>query len=286
MITDPGVYQMSAADYHRDPVMGGSLSSSGARKLLPPSCPALFQHWLTAGEKRTDAFDFGHAAHRVILGDGADLVVIDADSWRTKAAQNDRADAYLAGKTALLVKDYAKVLEMARAIREHPDAGKLLVPGTGRAEQVLVWADEPARNTEGPRVWRRAMIDWLPNPTNGRLIVVDYKTAECADGDEFARSAVDYGYHQQEAWYLDAVEACGLADDPAFLFVVQEKKPPYLVNVIELDVVALRIGRYLNREAIELYRRCSAENRWPGYSDDVQLVSLPGWYETRYEDIR
>ncbi|MGW9447058.1 hypothetical protein, partial [Bacillus mobilis] len=44
-ITRPGVYDgIPEAVYHRDPVPGGSLSSSGARKLLAPSCPALFKY--------------------------------------------------------------------------------------------------------------------------------------------------------------------------------------------------------------------------------------------------
>lgn len=38
-ITEPGVYDLPAEVYHADPVEGGSLSSTGARKLLPPSCP-------------------------------------------------------------------------------------------------------------------------------------------------------------------------------------------------------------------------------------------------------
>ena len=33
-ITEPGVYEMPAEEYHADPVEGGSLSSTGARRLL------------------------------------------------------------------------------------------------------------------------------------------------------------------------------------------------------------------------------------------------------------
>src|SRR5258708_26204894 len=38
-----GVYGIPADAYHADPIEGGSLSSSGARRLLPPGCPALFR---------------------------------------------------------------------------------------------------------------------------------------------------------------------------------------------------------------------------------------------------
>jgi hypothetical protein len=54
--------------------------------------------------------------------------------------------------------------------------------------------------------------------------------------------------------------------------------------VIELDALALRIGRDLNRQAIEIYARCSESGVWPGYSDDVESVPLPAWVERAYEN--
>jgi hypothetical protein len=94
-----------------------------------------------------------------------------------------------------------------------------------------------------------------------------------------------FGYHQQFAWYIDAARALGLADDDtAFVFVAQEKTPPYLVSVVQLDEMALRIGRFLNGEALRLYAQCRKTGRWPGYADDVQIVQLPGWYERQFDN--
>ena len=43
VVDEPGVYDgLDEAAYHADPVPGGSLSASGAKLLLPPSCPALY----------------------------------------------------------------------------------------------------------------------------------------------------------------------------------------------------------------------------------------------------
>ena len=62
-LTEPGQYGgVTPEVYHADPVFGGSLSSSGARALLPPSCPALFRHKQLHGEPPKAEFDFGHAA--------------------------------------------------------------------------------------------------------------------------------------------------------------------------------------------------------------------------------
>lgn len=275
VITEPGVYQLTATEYHSDPVPGGSLSSSGARKLLPPSCPALYQ-WALTHPVHSDAFDLGHAAHKLVLGAGEDIVHIDADSYRTRDAREARDAAHAAGKIPMLPDQFQLVSRMAHAAKRHPLVKALLAPGAGRPEQALFWPDPEFG------VWRRALIDWLPEPAEGRrMIIVDYKTTRCASNESFSRDAMDYGYHQQAAWYLDAVDALNLSLDAAFLFMVQEKNPPYLVNVIELDPVAIRIGRALNRRALTVFAECQRTGEWPGYSNDVEHVSLPAWYESR-----
>lgn len=132
----------------------------------------------------------------------------------------------------------------------------------------------------------RGRLDRLPAipTTSGRLIVADYKTAASAAAGAFSRSAANYGYHQQAAWYLDGIRVLLGVEDPAFVFVVQERDAPYLVNVIELDDTALTIGRDRNRTAIAKFNECTDNNRWPGYSDEVQLVGLPRWAEIQAEE--
>jgi hypothetical protein len=273
VITEPGVYEMPHAEYLADPVPGGSLSASGAKRLLPPSCPALFRHYQDHPPESTAVFDFGHAAHRKVLGAGPEIVVIEAENWRTNAAKDKAETARAAGKTPLLAAENDQVLAMAEAIRAHPIASALFSPGYGRPEQSLFWQ-------EG--IWRRARLDWLPLPGPGRMIIADYKTTACADPSAIARHVVNYGYHQQAAWYLDGVRLL-IADDPAFVFVFQDKAPPYLVTVCELDALALEAGRARNRQAIERYRDCAESGIWPGYSQDIELISLPPW-ATRIEE--
>lgn len=278
VITEPGVYDIPADAYHADPVPGGSLSSSGARRLLPPSCPALFRYEQLHGRKPRRVFEVGHAAHALVLGTGPELVKVDADSWRTNAAKDAAAQARERGAVPLLPDEYAEIHAMADALRAHPVARALFDPDHGTPEQSLFWRDKPSG------IWRRAMLDWLPDPGRGRLIVPDYKTTTCAAPDELSKTVHKYGYHQQHAQYVDGAQALGLGgQDAAFVFVFQEKTAPYLVTVIELDALALRIGRDLNRQAIDLYAQCSRSGVWPGYSDDVVLTPLPVWVERAYE---
>lgn len=278
VVTEPGVYEMSSQNYHADPVPGQSLSCSGAKKLLDPSCPALFDWERRNPPPPKDVFDIGHAAHKLALGIGPDIVVVPGDRWDTKDAKQRVAEVRAAGNVPVKADAMEQLTAMAEALRAHPIAKALL--SDGQPEASAFWVDEPTG------IWRRCRFDWLPNPSSsGRLIVPDYKTAASAHPKKWIKSAADYGYEMQAAWYLDAVKALGLADDAAFVFLVQEKTPPYLVSTVQLDVVALRIGRHRNREAIDTYAQCTAENRWPGYAEDVELVSLPRWVEREYEDV-
>jgi hypothetical protein len=275
VITIPGVYDIPNDEYHRDPVPGGSLSSTGARKLLPPSCPALFRYEQDNPPAPRQTFDFGTAAHKEVLGVGSELVVVDADDWRTKKAREQRDEAHARGAVPLKRTEYDQVLAMAGALRAHPIANALLNPARGRAEQALFWRDEPTG------VWRRALVDWLAAIGTRRPIIADYKSTVRADPDSIQRTVHAYGYHCQAGWYLDGALALGYPDDTAFVFICQEKTPPYLVTVVELDGVALKVARARNRQAIEIYRDCTTTGHWPGYSDDIALIPLPAWAERR-----
>jgi len=275
VITEPGVYTMPAEAYHRDPVPGGSLSRSGAKLLLPPSCPALFRWEQDNPPAPKAAYDFGNAAHRLVLGVGPDIEVIDAENWRTKAAQEAKAEAHAEGLVPLLRDDYAEVKAMADALAAHPVARALFNGDTGKAEQSLFWQDERTG------IWLRCRLDWLPDASSGRTVIPDYKTTKAADLESISKALLNYGYCQQAPWYVDGVRAVGHADDVAFVFVFQEKTPPYLVTVVQPDWPAMRIGQALNRKAVDIYVECVASGRWPGYAEDVEIVSLPAWAEHR-----
>jgi len=266
-ITEPGIYDgISNADYHADPVPGGSLSSSGAKKLIAKT-PLHFKHDQQHATHK-DVFDYGTAAHSIILEvDESGLVEVEADDWRTKAAREAKDKAYAEGKTPLLTKDIAQVRAMAEAIRTHPEASYLLQDG--KPEQSAFWQHETG-------VGLRARFDWLPNKRGAGLIIPDFKTAVSAEPGEFARSAASYGYHQQAAFYCDAAKALDLSPDPVMLFVVQEKTAPYAANVIEIHEDDINNGRALNEKAIRLFQECTLKNEWPGYRMG-DPVRLPKW---------
>ena len=279
-ITAPGVYSMDEATYHGDPVPEWSLSASGATKLLRPSCPALYLYDRDHGSKATKAMDRGTLAHSVVLGVGAQPVLIpdellSADGGiRSGEAKRFRDDAEAAGNIVVKSHEWAEIQAMADALRRHPVAGQLF-QRDGAAEQSMFWRDEATG------IMRRARLDWLPDGANarGRLIVADYKTARSADPGKWVKSAVDYGYHRQDANYKAGVKALGLVRDVAFVFVIQEPVAPYLVSVVEMDPEAAALGAAQMDHASRIFAQCLSTGHWPDYTDGrVVSVSLPTYY--------
>jgi len=280
VIAEPGVYPVLDAEaYHADPVPGGSLSSTGARKILPPSTPAAFRWWQQNPEPpQSQAKLDGTVAHSIVLGCGAKVAVLDFDNWRTNAAKEAAAEATARGELPMLRKDYEPILAMAEELLRHKTAAKLFEGA--QAEVSLFWQDDVTG------VWRRARFDLLRQPqASGRLLIPDYKTGQSADPTAFAKSAANLGYHQQGSFYCDAAVALELTDDPVFLFIVQETTAPYLVSVVQLEPLHMRIGARLNRQAIDLYAQCKQRDEWPGYGDEIAHVSLPTWYTRDFLDF-
>jgi hypothetical protein len=272
VIDEPGVYDDIPAEvYHADPVAGGSLSSSAAKKLL--ACPAKYAYERAHPRPPKKEFDLGHAVHRLVLGAGTDLVVVEADNWRTKAAQQARADAYAAGKTPLLLGEWDQVQAMHDALLSHW-AGQFFRGGV--AEQVAVWRDEATG------VMCRAMLDYRVGQR-----ICDYKTAASVNPADLDDAVYRFGYDLQRAFYAEAVQAVGLVDGPpSWVFVAQEKEPPYLVTAFELDGDYAAIGAAKARRAREVWRDCTTAGTWPGYpgTDDVVTIAPPRWARIQEEE--
>lgn len=258
---EPGFYHgLDEREYHAH---RGSLSVSGAKVLL--KAPALFK-WQQDNPVHKDVFDFGTAAHALVLGVGMENVyVTPLDEFRTKEARAEKAEAQRVGLSIITPDDWLRVCDMADALSSHSLAMQLL--SDGKPEVSAFAVDEPTG------VLRRGRFDWL-----GPSVITDYKSAASSQPEAFAAAAARFGYHLQAAWYLDLARDLGHPAE-AFAFIAQEKEAPYLVTVVELDDAAIRRGRELNREALERFRDCTEAGTWPGYirDDDIARVSLPRW---------
>lgn len=264
------VDDLAEAEYHAHPT---SLSQSGAKLLL--KAPALYRH---EQEHRTEkrAYDLGHYAHAKVLGVGAEVVALlrtdpktgeqtEATDFKSPSVGQHAAELRAAGKIPLLRKEIDQVDAMANELAEHRMARRLLAEG--RPEVSAFGIDEETG------VMRRARFDWL-----GKSILSDYKTAETSEPNAFLRNAVKFGYHIQHPWYLQLAADLG-HDAQAFAFIVQEKKAPYIVTVIELPQELVDFGARKAREALQRFRDCTESGVWPGYVPDDTFAqpAAPPW---------
>lgn len=204
----------------------------------------------------------------------------------TKAYALELAQAEADGIRLVQTKERDLAAGMADAIRSHPILGpRFPVEGHEMNELSLSWLTDD-------RVKCRARLDALRWLGDG-LWIGDLKTAADADPDEFGRSAVNYNYLLQAAFYVDGVRACGesldeLLDLPAgtvrsspltFEFVVVEKERPHSVAryVVGDDHVAL--GRRMYERGLALVESSAAIDYWPGYDCAARPLELPGWAE-------
>lgn len=272
LLDEPGRYDIPEEQYHRDPLrhLGGSLSSTTARNLLPPSCPALAR-WEADHPQTKDAYDLGSVTHSLTLGSGCPILEVPAKDWTQagEAGRKAKEQARATGAVPLLTKDLAKARAMRDAVHADPLAHALLtLPGA--PEQTLIWREGDEET------WCRAMFDRLGDPS------VDLKTCDSVDDDHLQKAIWNYGYYIQRAFYRRGYRAIyGTAVDFFFIFV--QKDPPHLVRVVQLDAELERLGEQKVDEALAVWRSCQASGTWPAYPPigDITLIGPPRWASTR-----
>ncbi len=278
----PGIHlDIATADYFADPCTEPSLTQSIASVLLErsPRHAALRHPRLNpAWEPYEDTkFNIGNAAHKLLIGRGKELVIVEADDWRTKDAKAARAEAQEAGKVAILAHQHKTAIEMAASFHEQvseiPDCVGAFMAGGGSAGEVVIIAEY-----EG--VILRSMVDWMRDTTH----LDDLKTTGIsASPDRLPYAMADGGWDLQAAIQeriLDVLDPEGQGRRHHY-FYLQENDDPYEVTVCELPESVMTIGRAKLDKAIGIWRRCMTENRWPGYPRLVHSPVYPPYLEAR-----
>jgi hypothetical protein len=264
------ILSIDAASYHADQVADGPTLSASIAKILVNQTPA---HAYAAHPKLNPVpvkpetkheWDIGTAAHTLLL-EGYDIayIVEGYDNWKTNAAKDERDEARTNGMVPLLRKEWEEVcamVDVARAkIAAFPDS--LLTDG--KTEATLVW--------EKDGVACRSRLDHLRDDFT---LICDYKTSMSADPTWFSeRGIYQNGYEIKMAFYLEAVKAVS-GVDAEFVWLVQEKKPPYEFSVVAPGPDVLEVGRQKVR--------CLASGDWPGYATRIHYAELPGWEDARW----
>lgn len=249
--------------------------------MLVRRSPAHLRDAKAAPRQPTDAMRMGTAAHAWILQpeEAPDLVMVAPKvDRRTKAGKQMWAEFLEeAGDRTIVNEEEATALaKMAGAVAAAPAAQAVLGAAKVR-EASMLWRSWIG--AEPSDVWSRGRPDAV-SECGG--LIVDLKTTQDASPDAFARTAANFNYPLQAAYYIDGLKAAGIASPEAvisFVFLVVEKTPPYGVAVYTLPEEAIELGRSQYQSAFSTYEDAVATNIWGGYSAAYQIetLNLPRW---------
>lgn len=245
--------------------------------------PEKFKWYKDHPQPATPSLLFGQVVHKLLLEpdtfDTEFAISPDVDR-RTKAGREEYARFCEEnfGKTVVETADYSKAFDMVAKVRNTPIAAELL---DGQHELPLFWTDEDTGEE------CKCRLDCLTETDSG-LVIVDYKTASDARTDVFNGSIYKYGYFFQAAMYSEgAMNALNLTERPQFVFIVQEKTPPYSINVVSITEDVMLYGLDTFRELLGVYHSCKLTDYWFGYNgvfDEVNESYLPGYLQIGEDD--
>ena len=233
--------------------------------------PEKFRWYMDNPPEPTPALLFGQVVHKMLLQPKEffeSFSIAPPFDRRTKQGKEEWGlfeDAVAEQGLTVIKEDmYTQAKDMVSKAMQEPFVAKLL---SGEHEKEYFWTDE----LTGEEC--KCRVDCITQIA-GQNIVIDYKTCNDASTDGFMRDAIRYGYDFQSAMYLDGTKA------DRFVFIVQEKQPPYAVNILEADKPFIEHGYDLFREYIGTYHYCKQTNNWYGFLGKegiINSLSIPVW---------
>lgn len=223
------------------------LYASKVQGIKQPETPAMFEGtMLHAATLEPDTFERRYAV---------------CGPRNTKAGKEQAKQIEAAGVLAITQAQYNKAMGVRLAVAQNPLASELL--SSGEPEVSIFDQDE---ETGLPIKGR---LDWIC--LDGTIVDVKTVGAGKAGPAEFAKQVGSFRYHMQAAHYME------LASAERFIFLVIEREAPFLMAVYEIDQAALTEGENLRRRALRLVADCDKAGEWPGYTPELQTLSLPSW---------
>jgi len=262
---------MENADYHRHSAVSKSHLDQVAKS--PLHYWARYLDPNRVAPEPTPAMAIGSAVHTHVLEldqwDARYVTAPEGINRRTNAgkAEWETFETAATGRTVLSRTDAELVMRMGHSVFKHPAAAMLLAM-PGKAETTHMWTDEATG------LQCKCRPDWL---TDDGSLIVDLKTTEDASPAGFRKSIANFRYFVQASWYLDGVERATGKRPEQFLFLCVEKRAPYAVAVYAADAEMIQIGADAAARDLEVLATCKAAGAWPGYSDQIETISLPPW---------
>jgi exodeoxyribonuclease VIII len=264
------IENLTNREYHEGPGVSKSDLDQIARS------PAHYMAYKAAPHEPNPAMLLGSAFHTAVLEPGEFearyCVAPEGIDRRTKAGKEAWAEfEYEANGKEILKPDVMETVRgMAEAVAAHPLARSLVT--RGKAEQSIYWESSVVDG-----VLSKCRPDFVKDLTDGRYVVVDLKSTEDARPAAFERSAWNFRYYVQSAYYWDGCTSAFGHAPHAFLFIAVEKEAPYAVAVYEASIEMLNAGREEYFRNLCVYKECMDSGVWPAYPVEIQKLMPPRW---------
>lgn len=230
--------------------------------------PAHYKWSIENPKEDTEALIFGKLVHCLILEpETFDEKFIISPKIDRRTKEGKEAYQLLCdnqnGRIVISEEQEEQASIMASKVLNHSLGSRLL--SNGKPEVKIYW-ECPITGCKF-----RSMIDYLND------YVIDLKTTEDARPESFQRSITKYRYDVQGAVYLDAVEISTGIRPKGFIVIAIEKTEPYNVAIYLLDEIAIESGKSKYIRNAFTYKECFEANYWPGYDEQINLISLPSY---------
>lgn len=271
-------------------------------------CPAYFKWCEDNPQEPSEDMVIGSAFHKIVLEPETfydEFAVMPNVDRRTTQGKMKYAEFIIEadGKTVITQEQYETIYGMRDSIMSNPYARKLI---NGNIEQSMYFTDDltGVRCKCRPDVWKLLKgkeevvpahidkyADWDGNIIEeevaehinkqaDRVVITDLKSAKSVMPNDFMRDCVKYHYDLQTAMYREgASKVLGVPKDNIdFVFIAVEKKPPYLLNIMQADTYVIQKGEADFREYIGTYKECLETQNWYGLNGSMGIIntlSLP-----------
>jgi hypothetical protein len=259
--------------------------------LKPMRRTPLHCRWAMEHPRETDELNVGSALHVACFEparfDKEFYLGREEYKLNTKEgkAVHEREIAEAAGRTYIRRKageavDCESVLGMQHSLWAYRPSKKFLqMPG--QCEVCAIWQD-----TETGLMCKARFDKLVPsaNTPFKRPVIVELKSTR--DGSEFgfARDVHKLGYDMQAAFYCWGIRVV-TGEEPLHIFLGVENSGPYAAFCGALDDMALQVGKGDFRRCLDRFAECQVLDEWPGYTESVRTIRLPGWVEYETESL-
>lgn len=171
-----------------------------------------------------------------------------------------------AGCVVLRPEDRKLCLAIRDAVWRHPKASALL---QGCVSEKSFYAIDPET---GELI--KCRVDAL-HPSGA--YIADIKSTDDASPDAFGKSAANYRYPLQTAWYQDVFDAAFDEHPDTWVFIAVQKTWPHPIGIYYPEPEHIEEYRKAGRRDLKRIIECRERREWPDYGFTPQALQLPTW---------